>query len=109
MRLNKEDLPPTDGEWKYNRHASSWYSLLNMQVHNSLGPAIIYDRGEIKWWINGKTHRLDGPAEILSNGTKRWFVNGRYVPKESFPSAVISFLLGVDREIAKLLEQEIKR
>lgn len=108
MKMNKDDLPPTDGEWEYNRHASCWCSFLNGQLHNSLGPAIIYNNGRKTWCVNGKYHRLDGPAVEGAAGSKAWYVNDEFVSEQDFPFVVISFLLGVDFRIAGLLEQEMK-
>lgn len=107
--INIEDLPPTDGEWEYDGlYNLRWHSTLNGEMHNSLGPAAVYDSGLKQWWVNGQRHRLDGPAAEWADGTKFWVVDGQKVSEQDFPNAVISFLLGVDREIAELVEQEIE-
>ena len=108
MKLKEEDLPQTDGEWEYNRY-TCWHSTLNGQTHNSLGPAVIYDNGRKEWCIDGKLHRLDGPAVEYANGFKARYVDGKRILEQDFSSAVISFLLGVDRKIAELIEQEIEQ
>jgi len=107
MKLNKEDLPPTDGEWDRD-DLGKWHSMLNGQTHNSLGPAFIYDDGEKAWLVNGKLHRLDGPAVECADGRKKWYVDGRCIHKQDFTSTVISFLLGVDETTAKIIEKEFK-
>ena len=38
-------------------------------------PAMEYDNGELRWYINGKCHRENGPAIISANGTKYWYIN----------------------------------
>ena len=85
MKLNKEDLPPTDGVWECN--GMRWCSWLNGQLHNSLGPAVI----------------------ICDDGSKEWWVNGQGIVEQDYLFAVISFLLGIDRETTKIIEQEMKK
>ena len=46
------------------------------ELHRLDGPAVIYDNGEIQWWVDGKLHRLDGPAIEQTNGQKEWWVDG---------------------------------
>jgi len=107
MKPNKEDLPPTDGEWLLG--VSGWFSMFNGRLHNSLGPAIIiYDDSSKQWWVDGKIHHLDGHAVEHPDGSKEWWVNCKRVSEQDFPSAVISFLLGVEKEFAKILEKEMK-
>lgn len=36
-------------------------------------PAAILERGEKRWYINGKLHRINGPAIIYSNGDEEWY------------------------------------
>jgi len=110
MILDEKDLPMTDGKWKKLLGLpEAWVSYLDGQRHNSLGPAMINVLGLKAWYINGKRHRLDGPATEYADGHKELWVNDVRVFRKDFPSAVISFLLGVDKETAKIVEQEIKK
>ena len=52
-----------------------WYNDKG-QYHREKGPAIIYQNGDKKWYLNGKRHRKDGPAVELKNGYKSWHING---------------------------------
>ena len=103
MRLNKKNLPPTDGKWVYDQHVRCWHSELSGQLHNSLGPAYVSDFGLKIWFIDGLRHRLDGPAVERSDSSKEWWVNGQGVFEQDFPSAVISFLLDIDKKSAQII------
>lgn len=105
MKLNKKDLPPTDGVWKHS--SARWCSELNGLIHNSLGPAVVYDDGSKQWCVNGELHRLEGPAVEYADGDKEWWVSGKRVSEQGFSLAVISFLLDVDFNTAIAVEQEI--
>lgn len=121
-------LPPTDGYWSYEQGVIVSYH--RGQPHNSLGPAKIYDCGDKVWYINGLVHRADGPAVELNIGTKYWriegilhrldgpaieyytgetlwYVTGHQCSKEDFPTAVISFLLGIENDKAKTILETI--
>ena len=121
----------TDGEWMYIL-GHGWHSKLNGRLHNSLGPAVILDSGYKAWYVDGKLHRLDGPAAVCTDGQKEWRVNGKlhrldgpafecadgykerwvdgfWASEEDFALAVISFLLGVNKKTAKIIEREMKK
>jgi len=106
--------------------------MLNGPLHNSLGPAFIYydgrkhwcvngklhrldgpaiecADGSEEWWESGRRHRLDGPAIELTDGSKYWYVAGKDVSEKNFLLAVISFLLGVNKKTAKIIEREMKK
>ena len=110
MKLNKEDLPQTNGNWY--RGSESWYSVFDEQFHNSLGPAvIIYDDGTKEWFMNNQLHRLDGPAVEYANGHNEWWVAGvQYDLQKDFAPAVIKFLFAFDdNTFLQIIINEIKR
>jgi hypothetical protein len=45
----------------------------------------VYENGDKRWLLNGKTHREDGPAVEYANGTKEWCLNG-YCHREDGPA-----------------------
>lgn len=52
-----------------------WY--LNGKLHREDGPAIEYcNNGDKYWLIEGRPHRTDGPATVWSDGSYIWSVNG---------------------------------
>ena len=61
--------------YRYNRKG---------QLHNTRGPAIIWDNGTVAYWVNGKLHRTDGPAVIRANGTVEYWVDGKQLSEEEF-------------------------
>jgi len=46
-------------------------------LHNDDGPAIIYQNGDVCWYVNGREHRIDGPA-IDWSGHEEWMINGKH-------------------------------
>ncbi len=47
------------------------------QFHRLDGPALVYNDGDLYWYINGKQHRDDGPAVIRKNGSMGWYLKNR--------------------------------
>jgi len=37
----------------------------------------VYDNGDKKWFVDGKSHREDGPAIEFASGAKCWYTNGK--------------------------------
>lgn len=68
----------------YEIHKFSKYLIYykNKKIHRDIGPAIIYDDGEVRYCMNGKLHRLIGPAVIREIGRHFWFINGHDVTYE---------------------------
>ena len=67
--LHREDGPAIE----YQVGTKKWY--LNGQLHREDGPAVEYPNGDKEWFINGQLHREDGPAIEYQVGTKKWFLN----------------------------------
>lgn len=115
--MSFDELPETDGEWSHSSMhrgiftttTHGWYSWLNGQFHNSLGPAIILDDEEKQWYVNGKRHRLDGPAIEYADGSKALFIDGKGIAEQHFSSIVIAFLLNVDHVVASIIESELQK
>jgi hypothetical protein len=45
---------------------------------------IVDQRGNKKWWVNGKLHRLDGPAVETPKRYKEWWINGVQYTEDEF-------------------------
>jgi hypothetical protein len=44
-------------------------------LHRENGPAITGTNDYKAWYVNGKRHRLDGPAQIWRRNDVDWWVN----------------------------------
>ena len=42
----------------------------------------VYDKGELRWYLDGKLHREDGPAIENIDGTKEWYINGTQLTEQ---------------------------
>jgi len=51
------------------------YYLLNDDLHNDAGPALILNNGTEIYFDRGYRHRVGGPAESWAGGEKRWYQN----------------------------------
>jgi len=89
----------------YSNGYEGW--CVNGNYHRHDGPARTWVDGSQEWYLNGLLHRLDGPARVWTI-SKDWCVDGKFVSEQDFSFAVISFLLGVDKKTAELIEQEMK-
>lgn len=58
----------------FENGTKKWY--LNGRQHREDGPAIEWEDGGSSWYINGQVHREDGPALEFANGSKCWYING---------------------------------
>ncbi len=54
------------------------------QYHREDGPALEFDDGTKKWFINGLRHRTGGPAIEWSNGDKTYFLVGKNYSYENW-------------------------
>lgn len=53
---------------------------------NGDGPAVIYRKGSIEWWHNGKFHRDKGPAKILHHsGYEEYYKRGKFIKWNHIP------------------------
>jgi len=52
------------------------------KLHREDGPAVIWDDGQIEWYIDGKLHKLDGPAVHFKNGGKGYYISGKRLDEE---------------------------
>jgi hypothetical protein len=57
------------------REDKYWY--INGELHREDGPAIELANGHKYWYINGKLHRKDGPAVVDRWGSRWWYINGK--------------------------------
>lgn len=57
-------------------HCISYYK--NGQLHREDGPALEYDNGYQKWYLNGLRHRANNlPAVIYKNNDQEYWLNGK--------------------------------
>ena len=42
----------------------------------------VYDKSELRWYLDGKLHREDGPAIENIDGTKEWYINGTQLTEQ---------------------------
>lgn len=52
-----------------------WY--LNGKLHRTVGPAAEDKYGNKFWFVNDDLHREDGPAVEFVDGTKKWYLNDK--------------------------------
>lgn len=70
-----------------------WYK--KGKLHNDYWPAVYYPNGEMHWFKNGVKHRPDGPATISSDGKHQYWVEGERLTKKAFNKLVKSRESGV--------------
>jgi len=76
VALHREDGPALI----FQKGEQEWH--INGALHREDGPAFIGANGYQEWYINGKRHREDGPAVIDADGTQYWWINDKYVTNE---------------------------
>jgi hypothetical protein len=59
-----------------------WY--INGKLHQKDGPALVDRWGDKYWYIGGKRHRENGPAIEWANGDKSWYINGKRLTEQEF-------------------------
>lgn len=59
------------------------------QLHRDDGPAVIEEKGDQHWFVNGEHHREGAPATVYANGSVAWYKNG-FLHKEDGPAVVLS-------------------
>jgi hypothetical protein len=60
-----------------------WYNDKG-ELHNTNGPAIIWNNGDKYWLINGELNRIDGPAIENAKGERYWYINGEMLTEQEF-------------------------
>jgi hypothetical protein len=53
-----EAVEQSDGSWLHNDGDVYWYNELG-ETHRDDGPAIIYDDGEVEWYLNDEEYTLE--------------------------------------------------
>lgn len=48
------------------------------EYHRVDGPAIVYENGDMSWYLNGERHRSDGPAVVVGTNSFWYFHGCRY-------------------------------
>jgi hypothetical protein len=85
-------LHRTDGpaiEW--DNGEKRWY--IDGLRHREDDPAVERSDGGKEWYINDKCHREDGPAVEYRNGSKDWYLNGNYYSEQEWQDKVIKIKL----------------
>ena len=55
------------------KHGSATIYYKEGKVHREDGPAIIYENGTKKWYVNDLRHREGSPAIEWADGDRMWF------------------------------------
>ena len=64
------------------RGDKKWY--LDGKLHRLDGPAMETAEGSKHWYINGERHRLDGPAIEYADGRKEWWINDKELTEDEY-------------------------
>lgn len=69
-----------------------WYK--DGKSHREDGPAVEFRDGSKGWFVNGLRHREDGPAIVFtspthSGGTKFWFLNDEQLTEDEYANYLL--------------------
>lgn len=94
-------------EVRVQKNRTEWYNEKE-QLHRIDGPAVEYNDGEKRWFVNGKRHRFDGPAVEFGDGTVEYYIEDVWYTKEDFNEKTGNAKELTVAEISKLLGYDVK-
>ena len=58
------------------------------QLHCDNGPALVTERGDLHFFINGKRSRLDGPAIVWYDNEESYYIDGVKYEKHHYADKI---------------------